>query len=89
MTKRKVKRDRLIEVNRALKARHLLDRMDLCANRIILRDCETALTDWQRMYAWDQSSEEELKKSVDRINKAGGTLAYIGKLLGRIREALR
>ena len=87
MTKRKAKR-KATPFSNALRTIHSQhDRIiDLLT---VLRECETALTDWLQTYAWDQSSEEQVEESLDRINKAGGTLAYICKLLARIREALK
>ena len=59
------------------------------AQRALLLRCETALTDWVRTYAGDQCTNAQFNETCDRLRDAGGTLAYVGRLIADIRAELR
>ena len=54
----------------------------------LLRDLGVALDDWLHGYAGELCSESYVQQSAKRIEKDGGTLAYIAKLRRRVHEAL-
>jgi hypothetical protein len=56
--------------------------------RVALMVCQQGLQDWMTTYADDMVGEEALAGAQRRIERSGGTLAYIAGLLQTSRQAL-
>ena len=56
--------------------------------RAALRASDRALLDWLHSYAETEFAPETVRTSIARIMGAGGTIAYLAKLVKRNREAL-
>ena len=54
----------------------------------VLKDADYALLDWVQTFASELCDKTEVELSWDRINRGGGTLAYIAKLRVRINQIL-
>lgn len=68
-------------------AHRCVDRGD--KRRAALLDCRRALDDWMQTYAHDFCDRHRVYRARKRIERAGGTLAYIADALGNIDELLK
>lgn len=77
------------ELTRGWEARSEALQAELAKAREALEDSQQALNDWVVTYASDMCGEKTVQEAKERINGAGGTLAYIAGISERNRIVLQ